>query len=117
MHLQELASETGYSPSTISLSLDLLEFLGMVKKMKNAGDRKLYIELQGDLLGGLKKAFLIRIQKSINNSLEKFSQYKNILEKVNDKDREKVLRGLSILEKEVRRVDKYINLLSKLSMP
>src|SRR3989304_217840 len=79
MHLQELASETGYSPSTISLSLDLLEFLGMVKKMKNAGDRKLYIELQGDLLGGLKKAFLIRIQKSISDTLEKFGQYKDAL--------------------------------------
>jgi DNA-binding transcriptional regulator GbsR (MarR family) len=50
MSLQELADKTGYSISTLSLSLDLLEFFGMVKKIKNAGDRKLYIELHGDLL-------------------------------------------------------------------
>ncbi|MFQ6055566.1 MAG: hypothetical protein ACE5J3_06260, partial [Methanosarcinales archaeon] len=108
--LQELAKETGYSTSTISLSLDLLEVLGMIKKIKKAGDRKLYVEIQGDLLEGLKKAFLIRIQKSVDDTLEQFKKYK----KVKDKN---VINTLNILEKEVKRINKYINLLSKLKLP
>jgi len=117
MSLQEVANETGYSPSTISLSLDLLQFLGMIKKVKNVGDRKLYVELQGDLLGGLRKAFLIRLQKSIDDSLEKFGKYKELLDGSQDENKEKVMKTLSVLEKEVKRVDKYINLLSKLRLP
>ena len=115
--LQELAKETGYSNSTISLSLDLLEFLGMIKKIKNVGDRKLYIELQGDLLEGLKKAFLIKLQKTISNTIEKFIEYRNELKKSRDGEKAKVLKSLNILEKEVKMVNKYINLLSKLRLP
>jgi DNA-binding transcriptional regulator GbsR (MarR family) len=117
LSLQDLAKETGYSISTISLSLDLLEFLGMIKKMKKAADRKLYVELQGDLLEGLKKAFMLKIQKSITDSLNSFENYKEILNRSKDKEKEKVMDVLSTLEKEIRRVDSYINLLSKLKLP
>ena len=116
LSLNELAKKTGYSPSTISLSLDLLEFLGMIKKIKKVGDRKLYVELQGNLLEGLKKAFLIRIQKSINGTLNKFDKHKENLEKSKNKENKKVLNILNILEEEVESVDKYINLLSKLKL-
>ena len=34
MSLQKLSEETGYSSSSISLSLDLLEVLGIIKKVK-----------------------------------------------------------------------------------
>jgi len=114
LSLQELSRETGYSISTISLSLDLLEVLGMIKKIKKVGDRKLYVELQGNLLEGLKRAFLIRIQKDINNTLNKFEEYKNNLKKMKDGEKNSVLKTLNILEKEVKRVDKYISLLQKL---
>jgi len=117
LSLQELAKDIGYSTSTISLSLDLLEFLGMVKKIKKAGDRKLYVELHGDLLEGLKKAFLIRIQKSVTDTLNRFKEYEKNLNKSKDIEKKKVLNTLNILEKEVRRVDRYINLLSKLKLP
>ena len=116
LSLNELAKKTGYSLSTISLSLDLLEFLGMIKKTKKAGDRKLYIELQGSLLEGLKKAFLIRIRKSIDDTLNKFSQQKKKLGKSDNKDSKKILDILNILEGEVENVDKYINMLLELQL-
>ena len=116
LSLQELAKETGYSISTISLSLDLLEFLGMIKKVKNAGDRKLYIELQGNLLEGLKKAFILKIQKNITNSLNSFEIYKEVLKKTKDEERKKVMRVLDTLEGEIRKLDSYVNLLSKLKL-
>jgi DNA-binding transcriptional regulator GbsR (MarR family) len=114
LSLQDLAKKTGYSISALSLSLDLLEFFGMIKKIKNAGDRKLYIELHGDLLEGLKKAFVVKIQKSINDSLNRFNEYKENLKTSNDKDKKRVMDILSTLEDEILRLDKYINLLAKL---
>ncbi len=116
LSLQDLAKKTGYSISTLSLSLDLLEFFGMIKKIKNAGDRKLYIELHGDLLEGLKKAFVVRIQKSVNDSLRRFSEYKESLKASKSKDSKKVMNVLNILEGEIKRLDKYINLLAKLKL-
>jgi DNA-binding transcriptional regulator GbsR (MarR family) len=116
LSLKELSKKTGYSLSTISLSLDLLELFGMIKKIKKVGDRKLYVELQGNLLEGLKRAFIIRIQKSIDDTLNKFGEYKESLNKSRDKEDKKVLNTLNILEKEVQRVDKYISLLTKLKL-
>src|SRR3989338_7801721 len=43
MRLQELAQATGYSPSMVSLSLDLLEVLNIIKKVKKTADRKLSV--------------------------------------------------------------------------
>jgi DNA-binding transcriptional regulator GbsR (MarR family) len=114
--LQELAKQTGYSISTISLSLDLLEFFGMIKKVKKAGDRKLYVELQGDLLGGLKKAFLTRLRKSIENSLLRFEEYKKELKKMKDSEKKRVLKTLDVLEKEIKRLRKYLDLLSRIKV-
>ncbi|MBN2203036.1 MAG: GbsR/MarR family transcriptional regulator [Candidatus Aenigmarchaeota archaeon] len=115
LSLNELAKKTGYSLSTVSLSLDLLEFLGMIKKTKKAGDRKLYVELHGNLLEGLKKAFIMRIQKSIDGTLAKFDEYKDELEIIKDGEEKKnVMKALNILEDEVNRVNKYVGLLHKL---
>jgi DNA-binding transcriptional regulator GbsR (MarR family) len=116
LSLQDLAKKTGYSISTLSLSLDLLEFFGMIKKLKNAGDRKLYIELHGDLLEGLKRAFVVRIQKSVTDNLKRFEEYKESLKASGDKDKKRVMIALNILEDEVVRLDKYINLLAKLKL-
>jgi len=117
LSLKELAKETGYSISTISLSLDLLEFLGMIKKIKKAGDRKLYIELQGDLLEGLKRAFILKVQKNITDSLKSFKDHKKILEKSKDKNKKKVMNLLNTLEKEIKKLENYISLLSELKLP
>lgn len=116
LSLQELAKEIGYSTSTISLSLDLLGLLGMIKKVKIVGDKRLYVELQGNLLEGLKRAFLIKIQKSITDTLSKFEKYKENLKKSKQSNKKKVLNTINILEKEVRRLDRYLTLLSKLKL-
>ncbi len=116
LSLKELSKETGYSISTLSLSLDLLELLGMIKKVKKAADRQLYVEMQGDLLSGLKKAFLIRIQKSVDDTLEKFESYKIEVKKLGNGENKKLLQTLSILEKEVNKLNGYLDLLSKIKI-
>ncbi len=114
--LQELAKKTGYSTSMVSLSLDFLEFFEIVKKVKRVGDRKLYVELQSNLLGGLKKAFLVRLNKSVENTLQKFKEYRKVLKSMKDDEKEKVLRTLDVLEKEVKRLKKYLILASKIKL-
>lgn len=77
LSLQELSRKTKYSDSAISLSLDLLELVGLIKKRKNLSDRKLYITLEGDLLEGLRRALTFKIQKEIISTLAEFERYKD----------------------------------------
>ena len=117
MSLQELAEATGYSPSMVSLSLDLLEVLNIVKKIKKTADRKLYIEFQGDLLGALKNAIAFRVERGITSSLADFAAQRQKLERLSGPDKERALRTLSILEAQLQRLQTYVNLLAKIKLP
>ncbi len=115
--LQELAKDTGYSSSMISLSLDFLEVLGVIKKVKKEGDRKLYVGLAGDLLECLKRAIIIKLEKSITDSLLDFDGTKKKLEGMSGNKAKQVSNTLDILEKEIRRLNTYVKLLSEIRLP
>lgn len=115
--LNELAQETGYSPSMISLSLDFLEVMEVVKKVKKTGDRKLYVKLNGDLLTILKKAIVLRVKKVLSNSLNEFDETKTHLSELSDEERERVQKSIDILELEIQRLDYYIGLLAQIDLP
>ena len=117
LSLQDMAKKTGYSISMISLSMDLLEILGIVKRVKKPRDRKLYIELSGDLLESLKKIFLIRVKKGISDSLLGFEQGKDRLRGLQGKNKKEVLKAIDTLEMEIKRLDKYMGLLSEINLP
>lgn len=117
MSLQGLAKETGYSASMISLSLDLLELLGVIKRVKKTGDRNLYIVLKGDLLESLKNAIILRVKKSIDSTLTDFDKSRQDLKKLKGEERQRMLNIMDILEKEIKRLGIYINLLSGIKLP
>jgi len=117
MSLQELAKRTRYSVSMVSLSLDLLEVIGTIKKIKKESDRQLYISLQGDLLESLKNAILIRVKKAVFSSLNDFEESKRQLKELNEKDKENLLKTINVLEKEIKRLETYVNLLSGMRLP
>lgn len=117
LSLKDLAEETGYSVSMISLSLDLLELLGVIKKVKKPGDRNLYVSLQGDLLGALKNAITIRVQKSITSTLSDFEKSREELKSLSPAERKRMEKTLEILEKEIKRLERYMNLLSRIRLP
>lgn len=110
LSMEELAKTTGYSPASISLSLDLLELIGIIKKFKQRGDRKLYVKLDGDLIEGLRKAMLFKLQKEITKTLNEFEIYRNVAD-------EKSRKTLKLLEKEVVRLQEYVDRLSKVPVP
>ncbi len=117
LSLQELAKETGYSTSMISLSLDLLEVLGVIKKVKKTADRQLYISMQGDLLEILKNAIVTKVTKSVSNTLSDFQESRKDLKSLPSEQRKETERTLDILEKEIKRLDRYIRLLGKMRLP
>lgn len=112
LSLEELAKETGYSASMISVSLDLLEILGITKRVKKTGDRKLYIKLSGDLLACLKNALVMKLERGISSALNDFEEEKKKLSK-NDS----ALKTIDVLEKEIKRLDSYVKLLSGIRLP
>ncbi len=115
--LQELAKETGYSAGMVSLSLDLLELLSVIKRVKKEGDRQLYISLAGDLLECLKNAITLKVEKSIKESLIDFEAAKDQLSKMKGEQTENTKKTLEILESELNRLHKYISLLSEIRLP
>lgn len=117
LSLQDIAKKTGYSISMVSLSLDLLEILGIIRKVKKPTDRKLYIELEGDLLESLKKILLMRINKNISDSLLEFEHSKKRLEKLKGERKKEVLKAINTLEGQIKRLKMYVDLLSEVNLP
>lgn len=117
MSLQKLAKKTGYSTSMISLSLDLMELLGIISKVKKTADRKLYVELNSNLLECLKNTLIIRINKNVSGSLEEFEKCRKRLESLSGENKEKALNGIDTLEREIKRLKNYIKMLSDISLP
>ena len=111
--LSEVAKETGYSTSMVSLSVDFLETVGMVKRVKKPGDRKLYLESNGSLLDGLRRAIIVRVEKNISTSLQEFDEYKKEIKKLKGKESKGSLKAIEKLENEIKRMEKYIKVLSK----
>ena len=111
LSLNELAKKTDYSLAAISISLDLLEIVGMVKKIKNPKDRKIYARLEGDIIEGLRNALLFKVQKEIYSTLLELKRYKK--EKISKESRQAIIK----LEKEVKRLELYINSLADVRIP
>ena len=108
LSMDELIKQTKYSSASISLSLDLLEILGIVKKMKDRGDRKLYARIEGDLIEGLRNAMIMKLQKEISSTLAELNSLKTSA---------KTKKMVAIVEKEVRRLHEYFQHLSEVKVP
>jgi DNA-binding transcriptional regulator GbsR (MarR family) len=108
MCLYDIVKTTGYSSASISLSLDLLEIVGIIKKFKHKGDRRLYVRLDGDLIEGLRNALLLKLRKEIAQTLNELEEMK--------KD-EKNRKTVKTIEKEIKRLQEYVTRLSKVPLP
>lgn len=118
MALGDLAKETGYSLSSISTSLDLLEVLGMVRKVKLPGDRRVYVQLEGDLLEGLKRAVVMKGKKGVANAFAEFRNFEAALGSLpDDADRAKVANILATLRGELEMLQAYLDLLGDIQLP
>ena len=115
--LQDIAHKTGYSLGMISISLELLDVMGIAKRIKKPRDRKLYVQLEGDLLTIMKKAVMTRVGKGVEASLKNLEERKDDAERLQGKEKEKLLKTIGILESEIKRLKNYVNLLSGIGLP
>lgn len=106
LSLQELSRKTGYSLASISLSLDLLELVGIIRKSKQ--NRRIYAKIEGDILEGLRNAMLLKIQKNIIITLAEFEKYKS---------NKKAKKTITVLEKEIKRLQNYVDRLAEVKLP
>lgn len=110
LSLDELKKKTRYSLSSISVSIEILEIIGVIKKFKNPGDRKIYVRLEGDILEFLRNAILIKLQNEIKDTLEE-------LQKGKESSNAKVKIIITNIEKEFKRIDLYIQELANVKIP
>ncbi|MCK5023192.1 MAG: hypothetical protein KAS04_03395 [Candidatus Aenigmarchaeota archaeon] len=117
LSLQEIAKKTGYSVSMVSLSMDLLEILDIVRRIKKPRDRNLYISINGNLLDSLKKVLTMRVKKGVVGILTEFDESREKLKHLKGEEKTEVLNAIDTLEKEMKRLDNYVNLLSEIKLP
>jgi DNA-binding transcriptional regulator GbsR (MarR family) len=101
----------------VSLSIDFLETVGMVKRVKRPGDKKLYLQSSGNLLDGLKKVILVKIQNSVSTSLKEFEEYRKEIKELKKKESKNLFKAIDLLEKEIRKMDEYVKILSEMNLP
>ncbi|MBI2579971.1 MAG: hypothetical protein HYW27_03650 [Candidatus Aenigmarchaeota archaeon] len=111
LSLEELAQKTGYSLSSISISLDLLELVGIVRKIKNSGDRKIYVRLEGDLLESLKTAFMLKLKKEMLKTRMEMKKHRIVSKEKGTN------QMIATMEKELKRLDTYIDRLAQVQIP
>ncbi|QQG40033.1 MAG: hypothetical protein HYS81_01320 [Candidatus Aenigmatarchaeota archaeon] len=116
--LATLAKETGYSASMISLSLDFLENLGMIERVKHHGDRRLFVRTKGDLMQAVKRAVQVKLERSITDSRKEFEAYRREIKGLPDSEQKGLmLERVSVLEKEMKRFERYVRLVGKIRPP
>jgi DNA-binding transcriptional regulator GbsR (MarR family) len=103
LSLKEIAKKSKYSLPSISLSIDLLELLGLVEKYRKNSSKKIYVKLKGDLLVALKEIILVKINRGICSALKELEKEKS--------------HKVKKVEKEILRLKKYINALNKVEIP
>lgn len=114
--IQDIADKLKYSLSTISLSVDFLEALGVIKKMRKNSDRKVYVQLAADLMECLRKVILVKVEKSIDDSLRDFETAKRKLEAKKEARADKLLKTINLLEKESKKLKGFLDLIKTVDL-
>ena len=104
MPIQAIAKRLNYSLSSISISVDFLDAMGVIKKFRNSSDKRVHVKLSSGLLDALKKAILIKLEKSVEDSLADFAIEKEKLRGKSGEREKKLLRTIGILESEVKKL-------------
>lgn len=103
MSLREIAEKTGYSLPAVSLSLDMLELLGLIRRFRKDKSKEIFVAIEGDLLLALKEIVLMKINRGISKALDE-------LKKEGGDEAEKI-------EKEILRLKKYVSALNEVGVP
>ena len=69
--MEELAEKTGYSLASISSKIKFFEPIGIVKKIRKPGSKKIYLYMEKNFIRSMKKAMQIKQEAIIKHAKEK----------------------------------------------
>ncbi|MEE8358835.1 MAG: hypothetical protein V3R82_05425 [Candidatus Hydrothermarchaeales archaeon] len=122
MGLDEISKSSGYSVSSISQSIRLLENIGNVKRTKMPNSRKILFEAEQDISKNIKKYMESTLNYEITPMLGNIdrteAKYKKLLEKTEDekirKEIEEDLIKLEQLKNSYKTAKRYLILLKNI---
>ncbi len=109
--MEEVAKRTGYSLSSISNTVNLLEDLGMIERKRKPGSRKVYLYMQKDLI----KLNISKLIKFRDTSLRQInSNLPDIIRRYKQKAKDKESKErLAIIQNYYKQVNQFEEIISK----
>ena len=109
--MDDLAKKTGYSLATISNNIRLLENMGVVKRIKYPGSKKIYLRMEHNTTSIIKKAIMAKYELQIKPLKEMLPYIKERYAKANvdKKVVTKRIKAIERLEDKIEFFDKIAN--------
>lgn len=79
MSLDELVKESGYSKSTVSVNMHLLEHWRAVKKHKKPGDKKVFYVAEGDMGKLVREIIEVNVKRETEIMIESLATAKRMI--------------------------------------
>jgi DNA-binding transcriptional regulator GbsR (MarR family) len=106
--LKEISEKTGYSVSTVSNSLGIVERMTDVRRFKKPGSKKVYFECLHDFQL-IQRKKMAESQKLIKPLIEEFKSAEDKLEGVKDSEAFEVRQNITQLREGVEKMDKALD--------
>ncbi|NHJ47557.1 MAG: hypothetical protein FK733_07205 [Asgard group archaeon] len=109
--LEELAKNTGYSLSAVSMTMKSLDNLGMIKRMRKPGTRKVFFYFEKNFMGKIVEFLSRKLESYIRATKEILP---NIIEKYNEEKTEQAKMEQKIVQDYFEDVLIYEGIISNL---
>lgn len=112
MSLDDLSRESGYSKSTVSLNMNVLEHWGAAKKYRKPKDRKTYYIVERDLLKLARETIEVNVKRETEIMLESLARARQFMEEKGAS--ESLLKKVEELENIYQLHKRFLDALSRL---
>ena len=110
MAMENIAKETGYSLASVSNKVKVLETMGIVKRIKKPGSKKIFLRIEKDMIKIFKEHLAKKEEKNIKLIKEKIPEiikkYKHKVKTEKDKKKIKILENYY---KQILKTEKIIS--------
>lgn len=111
MSMDQLVEETGYSKSTVSSNMNLLETLGLARRVVIPGDKRYHYVLVTDP-DSLRKAMLVHIKNEIQLILGALDKTEKEI-KESGRELEEITKRIESIRHFYRQTERLLSLLAK----
>ncbi|WP_461862991.1 GbsR/MarR family transcriptional regulator [Thermococcus sp.] len=110
LSLGEIAGRTGYSHSHVSTALKLLESIGLVKRVKKAGDKKAYFTAIKNIREWRREAYYKKIEEDVKQTRESLLKALEAIEGDSTEEAEKIRERIEFALKRNAVTEKIVSI-------